>query len=248
MEELIENEARIPESVIINGVTYVIKDTPELQKFIQEVAKVEKNKLYSKYKMLKQQIDSLQRVTPTGGVNADDLVDKLKGTFITVEDLKEQLPSVIKQVVQPLLNASEKQQHDELNAYREKLISENIATCIPELVKGETKEELDAALKESIRIRSAYPSPSMNPQKPEQHVTDPLIESQAQQMGIQGMIEPTPTQQRQSEIPAPSPVPRRTSPEVTGASNVKQMTMSEFEKQRDSLKAQLESIYGGGSL
>ena len=36
MEELIENEARIPESVIINGVTYVIKDTPELQKFFTE--------------------------------------------------------------------------------------------------------------------------------------------------------------------------------------------------------------------
>ena len=33
----------IPESVTINGITYVVRDTPELQKVMQAVSKVEKN-------------------------------------------------------------------------------------------------------------------------------------------------------------------------------------------------------------
>ena len=42
-----QNTPSIPESITINGVTYLVKDTPELQQFIQSIAKVEKSKLYS---------------------------------------------------------------------------------------------------------------------------------------------------------------------------------------------------------
>lgn len=251
MEPNEEKKVGIPESITINGVTYTVKDTPELQQFIQEVAKVEKSKLYTQFENLKSQIANLGRVRVTGGnLDVDTIVEKLKGTFVTKEDFQEMLPGVLKEVVQPVLTATEQNRKNELEQYREKLISENIATCIPELVKGETKEELDASLKESIRIRAAYPTPSTAAIDPTKHVTDPLIQKQVQEMGGQPLT-PTP-QAAPAPTAAPAPVPpaapRRPSPEVSGPQNVKQMPMSEFEKQRDALRQQLEAMYGGGSL
>lgn len=251
MEQNEEKKVGIPESITINGVTYAIKDTPELQQFIQEVAKVEKSKLYTQFENLKAQIANLGRVRVTGNsLDVDTIVEKLKGTFVTKEDFQEMLPGVLKEVVQPVLTATEQNRKNELGQYREKLIGENIATCIPELVKGETKEELDASLKESIRIRAAYPTPSTAAIDPNKHVTDPLIQKQAQEMGGQPLT-PTP-QAAPAPTAAPTPLPpaapRRPSPEVSGPQNVKQMPMNEFEKQREALKQQLEAMYGGGSL
>lgn len=251
MEQNEEKKVGIPESITINGVTYAIKDTPELQQFIQEVAKVEKSKLYTQFENLKAQIANLGRVRVTGNsLDVDTIVEKLKGTFVTKEDFQEMLPGVLKEVVQPVLTATEQNRKNELEQYREKLIGENIATCIPELVKGETKEELDASLKESIRIRAAYPTPSTAAIDPNKHVTDPLIQKQAQEMVGQPLT-PTP-QAAPAPTAAPTPLPpaapRRPSPEVSGPQNVKQMPMNEFEKQREALKQQLEAMYGGGSL
>ena len=51
VEKMNEDERRnasIPESITINGITYVVRDNPELQKFIQAVSKVEK--IYVRYK------------------------------------------------------------------------------------------------------------------------------------------------------------------------------------------------------
>lgn len=251
MEQNEEKKVGIPESITINGVTYTVKDTPELQQFIQEVAKVEKSKLYTQFENLKSQIANLGKVRVTGNLDVDTIVEKLKGTFVTKEDFQEMLPGVLKEVVQPVLTATEQNRKNELEQYREKIISENIATCIPDLVKGETKEELDASLQESIRLRASYPTPSTAHIDPTKHVTDPLIQKQAQEMGGQPSQIPTP-QAAPAPTAAPTPVPpaapRRPSPEVSGPQNVKQMPMSEFEKQRETLRQQLEAMYGGGSL
>ena len=251
MEQNEEKKVGIPESITINGVTYAIKDTPELQQFIQEVAKVEKSKLYTQFENLKAQIANLGKVRVTGNsLDVDTIVEKLKGTFVTKEDFQEMLPGVLKEVVQPVLTATEQNRKNELEQYREKLIGENIATCIPELVKGETKEELDASLQESIRLRASYPTPSTAHIDSTKPVTDPLIQKQAQEMGGRPLT-PTP-QAAPAPTAAPTPLPpaapRRPSPEVSGPQNVKQMPMNEFEKQREALKQQLEAMYGGGSL
>lgn len=241
-----EKKVGIPESITINGVTYAVKDTPELQQFIQEVAKVEKSKLYTQFENLKAQIANLGKVkvSGSGDFNADAIVEKLRGTFVTKEDLQEVLPGVLKEVVQPVLAATEQNRQDELKQYREKLISENIATCIPDLVKGESKEELDASLKESIRLRTSYPTPSTAGIQ-SKHVTDPLIQKQAQDMGSAPTHTPTQAAAPMESTPLPPATPRRTSPEVSGPTNVKQMPMNEFERQRDALRQQLEAMYGG---
>lgn len=238
-----EKKVGIPESITLNGVTYVVKDTPELLQFIQEVAKVEKSKLYTQFENMKSQIANLGKVKITENNeehDTDALVEKLKSTFITKEDFKEVLPGIIKEVVQPVLNATEQNRQTELNNYREKLINENIATCIPELVKGETKEELDKSLQESIRIRTSYPTPSSVRVEATAPVKDPLIAAQAKEM------ETLQTPNQVVTTPMPPVAPRRHSPEVGTSQDVKQMSMSEFEKRRDSLKQQLESMYGSG--
>lgn len=247
----------IPESVTINGVTYAVKDTPELQKFIQEVAKVEKSKLYTQFENLKSQIANLGKVQITNdkAFDVNTIVEELKSTFVTKEDFKEMLPGIVKEVVQPVLTATEQSRQNELKQYRENLIRENLSTCIPELVKGETKEELDQSLKESIRLRASYPTPSTANVDPTKHVTDPLIKSQMQEFTKdsapysppQSSAAPQSVKDTDTSSAPPS-APRRPSPEVTGPSNVKQMPMSEFTRQRDNLRAQLEAMYGGGSI
>ena len=244
-----EKKVGIPESVTIGGVTYAVKDTPELQKFVQEIAKVEKSKLYTQFENLKSQIQNLGRAKIEGEgstFDMDALVEKLKDTFVTKEDFKMELPNVLKEVVQPVLSATEESRKNDLKEYREKLINDNLATCIPDLVVGETKEELDAALQRSIQLRASYPTPS-SVRTQGQTIKDPLIAAQAAQMENQAQ---TPTPQIPSAQPAPTTrptiptAPSRPSPEVTGPRNVKAMSMSEFENKRASLLADLEATYG----
>lgn len=236
----------IPESLTINGVTYTVKDTPELQQFVQKVSKVEKSKLYTQFENLKNQINNLNGVQVTNEqptTDIDAIVAKLQNTFVTKDTLKD----TISEVVSPLLKTAEQSRRDELSAYREKLINENAATCIPELVKGETKEELDNSLQESIRLRANYPSPS-SVAASNQPVVDPLIRNQAAATGAP-INPPTPqvaptTAPTAPIAPAIPSIPNRPSPEVTGAPNVKKMSMGEFAAQRESLRQQLESLYG----
>lgn len=238
-----EKRIGIPESITINGVVYIVKDTPELLGLIQAVSKVEKDKLYSQFESLKSQIENLKKVRVVDSTQPTDLkgiVEELKSVFVTKEDLAVTLKDSIKEVVQPVLNATEQNRQNELDEYRKTLIKNNLDTCIPEMVAGNTREELDAALAKSIKIRASYPSPSSA--VPQGHVTDPLIQAQAEQM--EARI-PTPAAPIAS---APPVVPRRPSPEVTGIPPIKQMSMDEFSRKRDELARQLEASYGGGSL
>lgn len=252
MTEIVDKKVGIPESITINGITYSVKETPELQQFIQSVAKVEKSKLYTQFESLRNQIANLGKVKiEDGGNGLDDIVEKLKGTFVTKEDLKQDLQSVVKEVVQPVLTATEQSRKDELQAYREKLIKDNGATCIPELVKGNTKEELDASLKESIRLRAAYPSPNTPHNETQGKVTDPVIETQFKEMGLGAT--PTPPAQpqqtpQQVNQQTPPSAPRVPAMEVSGNDGVKSMSMKEFGEQRESLMRSLSNMYGEGTL
>lgn len=244
-----QNTVSIPESITINGVTYVVKDTPELLNFMQTVAKVEKNKLYSQFETLKEQITKLGNVQVVGGeenkVDIDSIVEKLKGTFVTKQDLQETLKGTVEEVVRPVLQATQKQQEDEIAQYRQNLINENIATCIPELVQGKTKEELDAALKHSIELRASYPTPS-TAHLGGQHTHDPLLQAQLKTLNGGGTpTPPQPGQQAPANPPMPPAAPRRPSPEADeGGSNVKQMSMSEFANQRENLLRNLQATFG----
>lgn len=234
-----EKNVNLPESLTLNGVTYVVKDTPELLAFMQDVAKVEKNKLYSQYETLKSQIEALKgvEVVPEGGTgDFTKLIQQMKDTFVTKDGLQEVLKGTIKEVVQPLIDSNAHQQQNELDAYRTKLINDNLATCIPDLVVGNSKEELDAALAKSIQIRAAYPSP--NTEHNDSHVKDPLLQQQANEQ----RQSPTPSVQAPAAPPA---TPRREAPEAGAVPSTKKMSMEEFKNQRAALFQELQNTYGG---
>ena len=231
----------IPESITINGSTYVVKDSPELLDFIQQVAKVEKTKLYSQMDTLREEIKKLQGVSVEAQpVNLDALADRLADKFITKEtlddkftELKELFPQMIKEVVQPVLNDTAQRQQNELESYRQEIIQQNAATCIPDLVKGNTKEELDASLQESIRIRAAYPSPTGQPVKTEVPANAP------------GGQSPTPPPAAAPAAPKVPAAPRREAPAAEAETGIKSMSMDEFAQRRGQLQKQLEQMYGG---
>lgn len=239
METKEEKTVKIPESITINGVTYAVKDTPELQAFIQEVSKVEKSKLYTQFESLKTQIKNLQYVQVVSDPNTDAIIAKMKDLFVTKDDFKQSLSDTIKDAVKPLIETDALNKKNSLERYRESLIQLNLGTCIPELVKGETKEEIDASLQESIRLRAKYPSPVA---QPEGKVTDPLLQEQERAQ----RENPTPPA---NPAPAPLPplpqVPNRPSPEaVETTGKIKQMSQSEFANNREQLLHQLQETYG----
>lgn len=244
METKEEKIVKIPESITINGVTYAVKDTPELQSFIQEVAKVEKSKLYTQFEALKAQIKALSDVQVVSDPNIEAMLAKMKETFITKDDLKQSLAETVKEAVKPLIETDAQNKKNTLDAYRESLIKMNEGTCIPELVKGETKEEIDASLAESIRIRAKYPSP-VAPHQPQGKVTDPLLQQQFQ---AQEQI-PTPPAQPAFQAPSSQPmpqVPNRPSPEAgEDSGRIRRMSQTEFANNREQLLQQLQETYGG---
>ena len=143
MNEDERRNASIPESITINGITYVVRDTPELQKFIQAVSKVEKNKLYSQFDSIKNQLEDLRKIqvvpdSPNGGSSANikEIVEALRGTFVTREDLETSLKNTVSEVIRPVIQNSEEQRKQELDAYRNSIIQAHIHECIPQLVGG----------------------------------------------------------------------------------------------------------------
>lgn len=240
--------AAIPESVTLNGVTYLVKDTPELQTLIQEISKVERSKVYSQMDGIKAQLNQLsQAEVSSTPLDTTSIVNELRKTFVTSDDLKAQLKETVTEVITPLLSATRETREATLADYRNSLIEKNLAVCIPDLVVGNTKEELDSALARSIKLRAAYPPPSK-----QEHTVDPLIAKQAQEM--KGVPPTTPEVPRSAQPAQPVQPIEQPMPEVpkipsldssTETNTVKKLSLQEFAKQRDALKAELETMYGG---
>jgi hypothetical protein len=222
-----QNVVGIPESITLNGQVFTVKDTPELLSFIQAVSKVEKNKLYSQFEKLKGQISELSSVQlPSSAPLDTEAISKLKSEIV-----QELSPAIkeLRDMVAPVAAATSKSIQDELTAYREKIINNNLGACIPDLVKGNSKEELDQTLAESIRLRAQYPS--ANSTNPTGKVEDPLIKKQlAEQEEIT------------RNVPVIPAVPKIPASEVT-TPNTKGMSMEEFSNRREALLADLNSMF-----
>jgi hypothetical protein len=226
--------AAVPESITINGVTYSVRETPELQSFVQAVAKVEKSKLYSQFESLKSQFNTLSKVkieAPNAPLDVNQFKQEMMNEITA--SLLPQIKEVVTEIVQPVLAATEKTAKTELDTYRERLINENLAVCIPDLVTGNSKEEIDASLQRSISIRASYPSANALPVNGK--VVDPLIVTQQAALDSTAPAPQRPTVPRVPGIPAP---------EVSNPPTPKAMSMDEFAKNRDQLFRQMQETLG----
>lgn len=247
-----QSQASIPNSVTLGGVTYPISETPELQQLIQSVASVEKSKLHSTFDGLKKQIEELKgiQLSPDGQQPLDlakivnTLKTELASSFVSKNDLKAEL----QEVVQPLLKSTQEAREKELAEYRQELINKNLDSCIPELVEGKNREEIDASLKKSIEIRAKYPSANVPYQAPG-HVTDPNLARQANQPEFKAQSPTAPVisePRNQVQKPqAPQVPPMQQQPDgYQQPASAKTLSMEEFAKKRETMLHELQSAYG----
>ncbi len=226
MTQAVNPTSKVPEKLVINGQEIVIKDSPEISGLIEAVRKeaheVEKSKLYSRIEELKKAADQLAlvKVVPDETATPNPINQQLDMTAIK---------AAIQEVVAPLINQAIKTEEMHVNDYRAKLISENQLTCIPELVVGKTKAELDEALQKSIEIRKTYGSVSQAaaPKTPEATVAP---------------VKPDIVVNAPAPTPTPVTPPAQTTSDLPTAPNISSMSMEEFKKNRENLFKNLESL------
>lgn len=251
------NEISIPGTLTLGGVTYNVAETPELQSFLQQVSSAEKNKLYSQFNNLKNQVEQLKMVQPVApqqsapqsNVPMDINAMLQQQGFVT----KNELTAALSEALKPLIDNSNASKEKDLAEYRESLIQQNLATCIPDLVKGNTREEIDKSLQESIRIRKSLPTPENTTIAKQENVeVKPITQTTTAQPQSQNVENNennnvvAPQTQQQVQVPAqqtpvqtiPTP-PATKMPEGGGYVSPMEMTIEEFSKQRDRLLNEL---------
>lgn len=213
---------QIPQSIVLGGTTYNVDSTPELKEFLASVAKVEKHKVHTKFAELQKKVEELtvQGIPPS--LNIQEIVDALKGSIETVIDTKF---TEMQGALKPVIDKTEADAKQAIENYREKLLKDNEGACIPELVKGSTKEELDRTLAESKTIYQQYglkpastapPAPANVPAVPD-----------------------VPAPQRPTAPPAAPAHPARAF--SSQLENVKNLSPEEFAKKRESLLGELQA-------
>lgn len=234
------NDFKLPETVSIAGTSYLLKDTPELLEFVNTIARGEKNKLYTQINELKEKVNELKGVTVTGS--------ELPSNF--TEELLSKVRETVQSAVQPLQEKLNRQDVESLDGFKNKLFSENEGRFIPELVKGNTKEELLAAMAESISIRERYPSANTVPPT-NTHQSDPLLVRQAAEAAQAAAAAAQPNQTANPLVVPIIEEKNVTAPKITVPSvsvkdpstpNIKAMSQDEFSKRRGELAQQLESM------
>ena len=127
--------------------------TPELSGLVaavrKDAAQTEKTKLYSQIESLSNQVKLLKNaeVTPTEQpINPDALKN----------EILNEMKSTFEELIKPIREKTGFVEAAQIEAYRNKLLIENQGKCLPELVVGDTKEKLDAALQHAIEIWNKY--------------------------------------------------------------------------------------------
>lgn len=226
----------VPEKVTIGGIEYSTSETPELKSLIStvsaKVATEEKAKLYSTIEELKMGVKALESVTPKINVDTNALKNEI------AQIVKDQLGTALG----PLTEQGNMLRETSVNDYRNKLLMENQGKCIPELVVGKTKEELDAALVASLELGKKYTpqgttttTTAINTPQPVVTATSPVITTADNTAApIVAPHVPTP--------PTPPIVPGTPVSQPAPAIDFANMTPEEFARNRGELEKKLRSL------
>jgi hypothetical protein len=252
--------------LMINGVEVDTDTHPELAQWqrnvVAEAHKTEKDKLYTTIDELKKEVKLLKDApvvttpTPTSTTNNNQqpAIDVKQLVSDVTESVVARINPAIKQLhelVEPLKNDSEFMKQASIADYRNKLIFDNQEACIPALVVGNTKAELDEALEKSkaefIRIKGLV---NKTPVIPEVPVVDPrtLPQNTAQNTTTSQTTTPAKTEVTETTttpvttttIPAPSTIP------ATDANaeipDMKNMSQKEFEERKEELRKKIKGL------
>ena len=154
--------------------------------------------------------------------NADTPLTIDQISAIIDKKFSDALPELLKNQIDPLAKKLAATEKSQLDAYREKRLSELGDTIVPELVRGATREEIEQSIVESTAIRQRY-----TPTQP----TTPVVPTEEN---------PAPPVQH-----IPKPVSRPVQLPDEHVEDVKNMGLDEFSKKREDMLKKLgkENIY-----
>lgn len=167
------------------------------------------------------------------------------GTYVTKDDVAEilssvfnsKLPEVLQRSLAPFQDRLASLESVSLQEYRNKLLAQHGDSIMPELVKGNTKEELDASVALAKELRQKYGTPVV--QQPVQTVVVPDT-NQPAPVAQPGAGDPTQQQQTVMPRPSKSAPPADRGPLVD---KLKNMNNEDFAKNREKMLAELENQY-----
>jgi hypothetical protein len=254
----------IPRTINIGGQEFSVADTPELNSLVslirQDAAAIEKGKLYPAFEKLQRDYQTLataEIINPSKGNAGEEVI------LATAEAKLDQLFKAFTDKLEPLLSANARNEEASLEAYKSKLLQENLGKVIPELVVGTTREEIDASLESSKSLCAKY-APQFgvtNIEYQMQHapiakVTPPQVVNQTAPQVAPNTVAPqtqtAPVTNANPETNAIAPErtvvlpssPASTEIASTEAPNVGSMSMDEFSRRREELRAGLSNVLG----
>ena len=255
----------IPRTINIGGQEFSVADNPELANLVslvrQDTASVEKAKLYPAIDKLKKEVEILTNaeiINPTGNADTQGMEKLISGI---VEQKFNGILDRLDEKLSPLLAASQKSEAATLEAYRNELLSANLGKCVPELVVGNSKEELESALQASVasfnNLKEQFGIKSVEEQLAKTQHTTPTATTPTPATPTTP-VTPATTAPVTTTVPASptTPKPEEAKPETivlpsspastavpgTELPNISGMSMEEFSKRREELAKNLQTI------
>lgn len=255
----------VPTTIKIGEVEYSVTETPALRELVASVASIEKDKLYNrledanrKYQDLEKRLQELAQATPqpqsqaqsqspttsspspsspasvyrqlppeTSTSSQEITPDMLRRLYA---DMLQNFNTTLEEKLTPIINTVKGLQEESLDEYRSRRIAESGDTIVPELVRGSNKSEIDNSLEESKKVRQRYLA-SQSAAATQQSPVNTGVQTSAQTVPPTNAAVP-PAQ------PAPVVVQTRQTPDERKL-NIKNMSMEEFQKERQRLQEEL---------
>lgn len=243
----------LPAFVTIEGKQVRLSEIPELENYQNalrsQIAAQEKNKLYTTIEELKKQVnDLLKKPADTPIVPADVLTDSLtKFATSLKQELLSEMGKQLSDRLAPVEQHSELYRKQALESYRAKLLTENQNACFPELVVGNSQEELDKALIASKELFGKY-KPAINHMAPIDKLpvasTPQANDAPAPVAQANNVQDQSSPQQKVPPTVPPTPAPQPT-PAIPADpfASISAMGMEEWEKKRADIKKSLSALY-----
>lgn len=228
MQSLQEQNEELSQKVVATPAT------PSVQQVTSATVEASQNpetRLLNQNKAIK---TTMENEKNKGGVSREEVHEILNEAFTKT------LPEILRSQLAPVTETISNIQKQTIEEYRNARIAELGDTIIPELVEGNTKDEIEVSIIKSRTLRAKYNAPAPAPAATEQ----PPIQTSTQQLAPQTVQVPAVTVQA-PVTPAPTVPPATPNASDKNLPDFTKMSADEFGKNRESLAKSLREQYGG---